>query len=152
MQNRTLDQQCTVTRPGISYLAAATGVELLAAILQHPLGNAAPATMTTNATDTLSAEASLLGVVPHQIRGYLSHFQSMQLMGEAFRYCTACSSSIQQALHTDGCDFLMKALEDPSTAAHISGATSLHTNPTKSDPIDNEHESVDENEGEFCLL
>ncbi|PJF17474.1 Ubiquitin-like modifier-activating enzyme ATG7 [Paramicrosporidium saccamoebae] len=154
MKNRTLDQQCTVTRPGISYLAAATGVELLAAILQHPLGNAAPATMTPNATDALSADTSLLGVIPHQVRGYLSHFQNMQLIGEAFQYCTACSSSIQQAIHTDGCDFLMKALEDPSTAALISGASSLQIDPIEADPIDNENDINNEsdNGNEFCLL
>ena len=35
-RDRTLDQQCTVTRPGLAYIAAAYTTELLVNILHHP--------------------------------------------------------------------------------------------------------------------
>ena len=62
---RTLDQQCTVTRPGASGIAASLTVELAVSVLTHPRGTAAPAT---------SGSESILGAVPHTIRGSLSGF------------------------------------------------------------------------------
>lgn len=70
-KDRTLDQQCTVTRAGVAQIAAALAVELAVSVLQHPDTLAAPAAMGS----TSKASEGVLGIVPHTIRGSLRNFQ-----------------------------------------------------------------------------
>lgn len=69
--DRTLDQQCTVSRPGLSMVASAIAVELLISCLQHPLKHQAPSdSNSNNVVDFDSDETdttSCLGLVPHQV-------------------------------------------------------------------------------------
>lgn len=119
LSNRTLDQQCTVTRPGLSGLASAVAVELLCSILNHPDGVRAKA-------DALNDEqSSLLGIVPHQIRGFLCSFSNLILTGRGYDKCTACSDSIQNIYKEDGNVFLLRALRDPNYLEEVAGLTKM---------------------------
>ncbi|XP_048589393.1 ubiquitin-like modifier-activating enzyme ATG7 [Nematostella vectensis] len=124
-RDRTLDQQCTVSRPGMSFIASALAVELLVSILQHPDRGAAPAD--TSAKDShLTAEmTSHLGLVPHQIRGFLSRYQTVLPACLAFDKCTACSSKVVEAYIHGGFSFLQKACNVPRYLEDVTGITAL---------------------------
>ncbi|GAA6056105.1 hypothetical protein JCM3770_001970 [Rhodotorula araucariae] len=99
LSDRTLDQQCTVTRPGIAAIASATAVELMVSVLQHPLGAHAPSDVPTSSTSPkLECEpkpepTSPLGLVPHQLRGFLARFETLRITGQAYDRCTGCSEA-----------------------------------------------------------
>lgn len=38
---------------------------------------------------------SVLGIVPHQIRGFLARFDNMKLVGPAYDKCTGCSDTVR---------------------------------------------------------
>jgi ubiquitin-like modifier-activating enzyme ATG7 len=113
----TLDQQCTVTRPGIAAIASALLVELVVSVLQHPQGNAAPAA--TSADDDRGEHP--LGIIPHQIRGFLSSFTSMNILGQSYDCCSACSERVLTTYETEGWSFVEKALNDKDYVEELSG-------------------------------
>jgi len=122
MKDRTLDQQCTVTRPGISGIASAIAVELMVSLLHHPLGAKAPA---ESSTELFENTTSPLGVVPHQIRGFLSHFTNVLVFANAYDKCTACSLSVIEEYKNHGFDFLLQVFNNPTYLEDISGLTQL---------------------------
>ncbi|XP_073253678.1 ubiquitin-like modifier-activating enzyme ATG7 isoform X1 [Porites lutea] len=124
-RDRTLDQQCTVSRPGMSYIASALAVELLVSLTQHPLGDGAAAD--TSAKDAhLTAELEChLGLVPHQIRGFLSRYHLVLPASLAFDKCIACSSKVLSSYREDEFSFLMKVFNVPSYLEDLTGLTQL---------------------------
>ena len=117
MKDQTLDQQCTVTRPGVATIASALLVELLVSILQHPRGPAAPA----SSSQDDPGNKHPLGIVPHQIRGFLSEFSNVQVVGRSYNCCSACSDKIVSAYEKDGWDFVEKALNEQGYVEELSG-------------------------------
>jgi len=91
-KNRTLDQQCTVTRPGLSPIASSMAVEMFISLLHHPKGVKAPApTIKNEFSPTLTSgesTGSALGVIPHQVRGSLVSYTMMTPTVPAFSHCT----------------------------------------------------------------
>jgi ubiquitin-like modifier-activating enzyme ATG7 len=125
-KNRTLDQQCTVTRPGLAPIASSMAVELMVALLHHPKYLAAPAPLTSRSAFSPAAKAeSPLGVIPHQIRGSLVSYTMMTPTVPAFQHCTGCSAGVVDAYREDMIDLVVKACQsgDGSFLENISGLT-----------------------------
>lgn len=59
LKDRSLDQQCTVSRPALCCIASSIGVELLTSMLNHPLKNGAIAR-----EDQSKCDKSSLGIIP----------------------------------------------------------------------------------------
>jgi ubiquitin-like modifier-activating enzyme ATG7 len=128
MKDQTLDQQCTVTRPGVAAIASALLVELLASVLQHPKKQHAPAPTRSTAQDNSSTPSyerdppdHALGIVPHQVRGFLHAFQNMVVSGRSYPQCSACSKSILDAYRNSGWAFVEEALNNRDYVAQVSG-------------------------------
>jgi ubiquitin-like modifier-activating enzyme ATG7 len=117
IKDQTLDQQCTVTRPGIAAIASALLVELLVSVLQHPAGAAAPASVSSG--DDRGDHP--LGLVPHQIRGFLSNFTNLSIAGKSYNSCSACSDRVVDVYKTDGWAFVEKALNERDYVEELSG-------------------------------
>ncbi|KAG8677307.1 Autophagy protein 7 [Fusarium poae] len=121
-KDQTLDQQCTVTRPGVAPIASALLVELLTSLLQHPLGKDAPAPQpTSGVVPERDPPDHALGLVPHQIRGYTSTFQQIVIRGQSYDCCSACSPKILNAYRHDGWGFVKRALQEKEYVAELSG-------------------------------
>ena len=106
-----------MTRPGIAAIASALLVEILVSLLQHPLGVFAPAP--TSQTEDRGDHP--LGIVPHQIRGFLSNFQNMVIHGRSYDCCSACSPRILDAYKSGGWDFVQRALNERGYVEELSG-------------------------------
>ncbi|XP_076037635.1 autophagy-related 7 [Oratosquilla oratoria] len=122
MRDRTLDQQCTVTRPGVSFVASALVAELLVSILQHPLRGGAPA----STVETHDGSEGVLGRVPHSIRGFIARHQVLTPATQAFNQCTACSKNVLSAYREEGFEFLLKVFNNPSFLEEITELNKLH--------------------------
>jgi ubiquitin-like modifier-activating enzyme ATG7 len=113
-RDRTLDQQCTVTRPGLAPIAASMATELMVALFHHPLGNCAPApekkycnaSTYSPVDDGSSASSTALGLLPHQIRGTVVTYTMMTPTVPAFPSCTACSELVVNEYKKGRFDFV----------------------------------------------
>ncbi|XP_068224634.1 ubiquitin-like modifier-activating enzyme ATG7 isoform X2 [Palaemon carinicauda] len=120
-QDRTLDQQCTVTRPGVSYLASAHIVELMVSLLQHPDRGLAEAQISQDH----DAKEGVLGSVPHSLRGFLCRQQHLPLATCRFQQCPACGDKIIAAYRSEGFDFLLEVFNSPKYLEEVAGLGQL---------------------------
>lgn len=110
LSDRTLDQMCTVTRPGGALMASSLAVELLVSILQHPKKQHAQVN-----------DGTRFGEVPHQIRGFLHTFNQSKLSIPAYKHCSACSDTVVQLFQQEGWEFVKKCLNSTDYLETVCG-------------------------------
>ena len=132
-RDRTLDQQCTVTRPGLAPIAASMATELMVAMFHHSLNHCAPAPEQKRygsnsgayapVDDGKDASSSALGRLPHQIRGTVVTYTMMTPTVPAFPSCTACADLVVKEYQKSGFDFVKCVCcdEDGSYLETVSG-------------------------------
>lgn len=85
--NATMDQKCTVTRPGVAGIVSGYAVELMVSCIadrQH-----------------LQKPLTKINIIPQQIRGDLSTFETKISMGPQSSCCLACSDSVMAFFEAD---------------------------------------------------
>lgn len=128
--DRTLDQQCTVSRPGVSMMVSAMAVELLASIMSSSAGPLTPAPLQVTNELSLADEedcGSELGIVPHSIRGNIDRFHIYRPTSHSFDKCSACSSAVVNAYLESRHKFLYKVFDDPSYLEEVAGLKDMQS-------------------------
>ncbi|KAF2173954.1 hypothetical protein M409DRAFT_62158 [Zasmidium cellare ATCC 36951] len=156
LKSATLDQQCTVTRPGAAPIASALAVELLVSLTQHKLKGRAPAPQPPTPAAIAPApptDASLpgshpLGTVPHQLRGYMSTWQTLQIKGGSYDCCSGCSPKIVEAYEKDGWEFVKRAMNEKGFVEEVSGLAEVQRKAEEAEKamLEEEDEWPDEDE------
>ena len=107
-RDRSLDQQCTVTRPGLAQIAGALAVELWVTASEE----------SRRKDEKSNASSSIFGIhddlaeheaseIPHQIRGSLRQFTQTIFQAPPFTNCVACSDNVLREYRENGKAFLL---------------------------------------------
>lgn len=113
LTDRTLDQMCTVTRPGVALMASSLATELLVSIQQSPDKQ--------YSKHIVDEKSNILGSLPHQLRGFLHNFELLKLSSKNFKFCTACSVAVVSEFNNKGWDFVKTALNDETYLEKLTG-------------------------------
>ncbi|XP_045775662.1 ubiquitin-like modifier-activating enzyme ATG7 [Maniola jurtina] len=124
-KDRTLDQQCTVTRPGVAAIAGALAVEILVALLQHTLRVQAPALYYISEEEIDPQFQGILGPIPHSIRGFLHSYQTVVPTCTKFKQCIACSDVVIDKYRAEGIEFLLNVFNSGTYLEEITGLSEL---------------------------
>lgn len=145
-----------MTRPGIAAIASALLVELLVSILQHPLRARAPSPKLNrsqqepggsygSSREEQERAPHPLGLVPHQIRGFLTNFSNLLIRGQSYDCCSACSPKILDRYRQEGWEFVRRALNERGWVEEVSGLADVQR---RAEELENEVEWEEDEEGE----
>jgi ubiquitin-like modifier-activating enzyme ATG7 len=96
---RTLDQACTISRPGLSYIASGYTTELCINLVQ--------------------SKNNLSSHIPHTIRGNIYDYQTHIITSEKFSKCVACSDYVTSSYLTQRKDFLINLMNEKNYLENI---------------------------------
>ena len=76
----------------------------------------------------MNSDRSVLGIIPHQIRGDMNDYRTTPMCGYAFDLCIACSPKILNEFQKDPEGFTLQACNKPGYLEDISGITEKMAN------------------------
>ena len=129
---RTLDQQCTVTRPGIAAIASSVAVELVANLATSSNGLNSERFI----EEDVGGKKSLLGSLPDQVRGFLGSFQSFPAVTEKFEKCICCSRAVVDEYRKRKLDFFREVIQNGKILTKISGVDEFNERVSEEFPDD----------------
>ena len=109
--SRTLDQQCTISRPGVSMICSGLAIELGMSCINSSLNKG-------------SSDLDY----PHQIRGNLIDYNMNCFRFSGNRNCVACSENMIRNYLEKRDEFLVNVMNDPYYIEKISGVQDLIKN------------------------
>ncbi|KAI8534590.1 hypothetical protein RHMOL_Rhmol10G0102200 [Rhododendron molle] len=95
-----------------------------------------------NSMDSGSTEQPL-GILPHQVRGSLSQFSQMTLVGHASNSCAVCCTIVVLEYRKRGMDFVLQAINHPTYLEDLTGLIELMKS-TSSFQLDWDNETDDD--------
>ena len=67
-----------------------------------------------------------MGLVPHELRGFLAQFRNVPIVGAAYDRCTGCSETVVKAYEEQGFEMLLKAFNDTEFLPELTGLSKLY--------------------------
>ncbi len=129
LRDRSLDQQCTVTRPGLSMIASALAAEIAVAAVQCKAGSRAPVISDDDEDDggdtDVGSTTNGLGALPQQVRGSLRTVGMTHMRASSHDACCACGGKVVRAFKKEGAAFVIKAVEDGLYLDEFSGLAEI---------------------------
>jgi ubiquitin-like modifier-activating enzyme ATG7 len=66
-----------------------------------------------------------VGLVPHQIRGFVATYSNMLIVGHAYDRCTACSPHVLAGFKERGFQFVVEACGNATFLEDLTGLTAM---------------------------
>lgn len=113
LSGRTLDQQCTITRPGVSSMASSIAVEILASVYNHP-----EKFLCLHNDDNIPETD--IGIIPQQIRGEINGYSNITMFGYYYDKCVACSDTMVNKFKEEGYEFIVSCINETKYIEKVS--------------------------------